>query len=308
MPLRLFGGQGDNKVRRCPACESKIAAEATFCPSCFMVIRPEGAADLRAHLRGGRLPTDIYLLRKLQLEDPNAGPVVRVPADTPAASPVSPASAAPPAKSADTAFSAKPLDLANGPAPAAAKANHPVPPDPAGASGDSRGKTDASPKVRAWTGVHSLVKFDAPLPPPAQRVEDIPALFKWMLEKDPMIPNNLELLEEIHTRTFPNGPAASLAYERHVLLLITDDLYLHPTKETLESHLGLLATAYRRAAGTYHGTAEKDQREASAALWQMSSVATRLRLEAWVYQNRHGVPPEIIRPRRPRGSKPSGSI
>jgi hypothetical protein len=303
MPLRLFGGQGDNKIRRCPACESKIAADATFCPSCFLVIRPEGAAHLRAHLRGGRVPTDIYLLRKLQMEDPNAGPVVRVPAESRAASPVSPASAAPPVESADPASSAKALDLANGPTPAPARGKPPAPPDPAGASGDSREKTDASPKARAWTGVHSLVKFDAPLPPPAQTTEDIPALFTWMLEKDSLIPNNLELLEEIHTRTFPNGPAASLAYERHVLLLITDDLHLHPTKETLESHLGLLATAYRRAAGTYHGAAEKDQREASAALWQMSCVATRLRVEAWVYHTRHGVPPEIIRPRRPRATR-----
>lgn len=307
MPMRLFRGHEGSKVRRCPACESKIAADATFCPSCYMVIRPEGAADLRAHLRGGRVPTDIYLLRKLQMEDPNAGPVVRVPADAPAATPVSPSRAAPPVKSVEPASSAKPLDLANGPALVAAVANHPAAPNPASVADDPRGKTDAPPKVRAWTGVHSLVKFDTPLPPPTQRVEDIPALFTWMLEKDPMIPNNLALLEEIHTRTFPNGPAASLAYERHVLLLITDDLHLHPTKETLESHLGLLATAYRRAAGTYHGMAEKDQGEASAALWQMSSVATRLRVEAWVYHTRHGVAPEIIRPRRPRGSKGQAS-
>lgn len=303
MPMRLFRGHEGGKARRCPACESKIAADATFCPSCFMVIRPEGAADLRAHLRGGRVPTDVYLLRKLQVEDPNAGPVVRVPADPSAAPPVPPVIAASPAMSADPASSARPLDLANGPALPAARAKQPAPPNPASVTGASRGKTEALPKVRAWTGVHSLVKFDAPLPPPTQTVVDLPALFTWMLEKDPVIPNNLELLEGIHARVFPNGPAAHLGYERHVMLLITDDLYLYPTKETLENHLGLLAAAYRRAAGTYHATAEKDQGEATAALWQMSSVASRLRVEAWVYQTRHAVSPDIIRPRRPRGSK-----
>jgi hypothetical protein len=304
--MRLFRGHDGSKIRRCPACESKIAADATFCPSCYMVIRTEGAADLRAHLQGGRVPTDIYLLRKLQMEDPNTGPVVRLPVSTSAAPPVSnPDATMSPATSASTPPASTALDLAIGPPLPAAKANPPATPNPASVTHDSRGKPDAPPKVRAWTGVHSLVKFDAPLPPPTQRVEDIPALFTWMLEKDPVIPNNLELLEQIHARTFPNGPAASLAYERHLLLLITDDLHLHPTKETLESHLGLLATAYRRAAGTYHGTAEKDQGEATAALWQMSSVATRLRVEAWVYHTRHGVPPEIIRLRRPRGSKGS---
>jgi hypothetical protein len=134
-------------------------------------------------------------------------------------------------------------------------------------------------------------------------VETIPALFKWMLERDPVIPNNLELLEGIHARVFPNGPAANLGYERHVLLLITDDLLLHPTKESLADQLGRLAAAYRRAAGAYHAMAEKDPVEAAAALWQMSNVATRLRVEAWVYHTRHGVPPEISRPRRPRSSR-----
>jgi len=304
MPMRLFRGQGSSNVRRCPACESKIAADATFCPSCYMVIRPEGAADLRAHLRGGRVPTDVYLLRKLQVEDPNAGPVIRVPADPSAAPPaVGPNATASSAASARTSSPSKPVDPANRPAPAAPEARHPAPPNPTGVAGVSQRKIETLPKGRAWTGVHSLVKFDAPLPPPAQTVEDIPALFTWMLEKDPVIPNNLELLEGIHTRTFPNGPAANLGYERHILLLILDDLYLHPTQESLGNHLGLLATAYRRAAGAYYATAEKDQAGATAALWQMSSMATRLRVEAWVYHTRHGVSPEIIRPRRPRGSK-----
>jgi len=134
-------------------------------------------------------------------------------------------------------------------------------------------------------------------------VEDLPTLYQWMLARDPLIPNNIELLEGIHARVFPNGPAANLKYEQHILLLITDDLMLHPTRETLGDHLVLLTAAYRRAAGAYHATAEKGQIEASVALWQMSSTASRLRVEAWIYHIRHGGPPEIIRPPRPRRPK-----
>jgi hypothetical protein len=132
-------------------------------------------------------------------------------------------------------------------------------------------------------------------------VDEVPALFKWLLERDPVIPNNIELLERIHARAFPNGPGPTLGYEQHVLLLIADDLLLHPTQETLAEHLALLAEAYRRAAVTYYATAEKEQAGASIALWEMSSIASRLRVEAWVHHTRHGVPPQLIRTRRPRG-------
>ena len=43
--------------------------------------------------------------------------------------------------------------------------------------------------------------------------EDVPALFVWMLEKDPLIPNNLSRLAEIHAAVFPGTPAARLGYE-----------------------------------------------------------------------------------------------
>ena len=132
MALRLFGGQEDSKVRKCPACESKIAAEATFCPSCFLVIRPEGSADLRAHLRGARIPTDVYLLRKMQAEDPNAGPVVRVPTEASAAPPAPrPVAAASAAASSNTPPRSTTADPANGPAHAAAGVHPLAPPNPA---------------------------------------------------------------------------------------------------------------------------------------------------------------------------------
>jgi hypothetical protein len=187
--------------------------------------------------------------------------------------------------------------------PAAAGTHPDSPSSLAGAAPAPRGTTDDLPKRPVWTGVHSLVKFETPLPPAAQTVEDLPALYRWMLARDPLIPNNIELLEGIHGRVFPNGPAANLKYEQHILLLISDDLTLHPTRESLGNHLVLLTAAYRRAAGAYHATAEKGQIEASGALWQMSSTASRLRMEAWIYHTRHGEPPEIIRPPRPRRPK-----
>jgi hypothetical protein len=144
------------------------------------------------------------------------------------------------------------------------------------------------------------VKFDAPFPPPTHSADDTPALLTWMLERDSIIPNNTELLEAIHAGTFRDGPAAQLEYQQHVLLQIADDLLLHPTRETLGTHLTVLAAAYRRAAGAYHSATDKKQEAANAALWQMASTASRLRVEAWVYRTRHGVPPEITRPRRPR--------
>src|SRR5512135_1436862 len=97
MALRLFGA-GSIRARSCPACERNVKADATFCPSCYMVFRPEGAAALREFLQGGRVPPDVYLLRKMQTEDPDAGPVTCAPsgqADVRQAAPAGPPSVPP---------------------------------------------------------------------------------------------------------------------------------------------------------------------------------------------------------------------
>lgn len=307
MPLRLFGGQGSGKVRTCPACEREIAAEASFCPSCYMVIRPGGSAELREYLRGRRIPTDVYLLRKMQVEDPNAGPVIRVSGNTLSSPPVAEAMDTPPAAPVASA----PLTPQSPGAPAVSPAPPAKPvavaPVPAGAaSGSPRASMGSPSKGGAWTGVHSLVRFVPPLPPPTPSVDETPALLGWMLEKDPLIPNNTELLEVIHADAYRDGSAARLGYRQHLLLQIADDLLLHPTHQTLSNHLALLAAAYRRAASAYHTGGDKGEKAANTALWQMSSMASRLRVEAWVYQSRHGVPPEITRPRRPRVAKLTG--
>lgn len=194
-----------------------------------------------------------------------------------------------------------PVPAPSPPAPQAA--THPAVSE---AAGLPQGETESAARGRAWMGVYSLLKFDPPLPPPAHSVEETPALLAWMLERDPVIPNNTELLEAIHANTFRDQPAARLGYGPHLLLQIADDLALHPTQETLGTHLTLLAAAYRRAAGAYHAAASKGRDEANPSLWQMSSTASRLRVEAWVYRTRHGVPPEIIPPRRAPASKVSG--
>ncbi len=303
MPLRLFGGQGSGKGRRCPGCEREIAAEATFCPSCYMVIRPEGAAHLREHLRGDRIPGDVYLLRKLQVQDPDTGPVVRIPRVLGAPPPCPDPTIQPPIVPADDPVVQSTESVSPSiSSPAGPEVSAPT--SSAGLIESAKTPTDST-SVRAWTGLYSLLKFEEPLPPETHSADEIPVLFTWMLERDPVIPNNTELLERIHTDAFREGPAALLGYEQHVLLQIADDLLLHSTEETLLTHLTLLAAAYRRAAGAYHVAIERDPAEACAVLWQISSLASRLRVEAWVYRTRHGASPDLARPRRraPRTSR-----
>jgi len=293
MPLRLFGWQGTGKYRPCPACEQKIAADATFCPFCYMVIRPEGAAELREHLQGGRIPSDVYLLRKMQEEDGNTGPVLRHSAEPVVAD----SSPAPP--------SARPDAATPVPAPSPApKADPPQLSIPAVGEPASLPPHRPATPIRApqWKGIFSFFKFEAPLPPATASLDDLPALLSWMLERDALIPNNLERLEALHAAVFRAGPAAGLGYEQHLLLQIQDDLLLHATQEPLDTHLAQLSATYRHAAATYHAAADKEGGEANAALWQMSSLASRLRVEAWVYRSRYDARPGIGRPRRPRNS------
>jgi hypothetical protein len=148
-------------------------------------------------------------------------------------------------------------------------------------------------KPKSRNGVEGFLAFVEPLPPPAISVEDVPALFAWMLEKDPVIPNNLRRLEEIHAEVFRNRPAAYLGYEQHVLLEAAEDLWLYTTEDALGFHLTQLAAAYRRAADAYRKADSEGSPTANQALWQMASLASRMRLEAWVYHARHGETPPL---------------
>jgi hypothetical protein len=286
MPLRIFGG-GNTRVRACPACERKVRVDATFCPSCYMVFRPEGAAALREYLQGARVPADVYLLRKMQSEDPNAGPVTRAArADVdPTAGATLPATPEPipdPLLSGEPAATPPPSE----PLPAVpfllVEPSSPSPPMRA-ARGSARGRN----------GVEGLLLFEEPLPPIGGVGADLGGLLAWMLEHDPLIPNNLVRLAVIHAAVHEATPAGRLRYEEHILLQVSDDLGLHPAREGLGVHLGQLALAYRRAAEAYRKAAGSGESALNSALWQMASVASRLRIEAWIYRSRYGDMPQI---------------
>jgi hypothetical protein len=333
MPIRLFGGRGSDKVRSCPACEQEVAATATFCPSCYMVFRPEGAADLREHLQGGRIPSDVYLLRKMQAEDPNTGPVVRVPGEASVSPPPAIASPTPPARSFESAVTSPVVPpelpvaraippsgatLAEGPIPpplpTGGPPSEPPAPDeaplatvgPAPPAAAASAQPTDRPRAPGRTGVEILFEFKPPLPPPTRSIEEAPGLFAWMLDQDPIIPNNLDRLQEIHAGVFRDKPAGRLEYEQHVVLQIADDLALHPARDAMELHLMALVAGYRRAAGAYHVAARSGEQKADTALWQMASMASRLRVEAWIYQTRHGIPPELTRRGRLRIRRVTG--
>jgi hypothetical protein len=286
MPLRLFGG-GNTRVRACPACERKIKADATFCPSCYMVFRPEGAAALREYLQGARVPADVYLLRKMQSEDPNTGPVTRIAStdSTPAVEATPPPTPEPlPAPIPDGALAT------TLPAPEPPPASPSLLVEPASPSPPIRA---ARGSARSRNGVEGLLLFEEPLPPSGGTDADLGGLLVWMLENDPLIPNNLARLAVIHAAVHEGMPAGRLRYEEHILLQVADDLRLHPAREGLGIHLGQLALAYRRSAEAYRKAEGGEEGALNSALWQMASVASRIRIEAWIYRSRYGDMPQI---------------
>lgn len=311
MALRLFGG-GFGRSRTCPACDAKVAADASFCPSCYMVFRPEGAAALREHLGGSRVPADVYLLRKLQSQDPDTGPVERKPIEALTTPPPPPAPSPPAAPvAAASAPEPEPADLLIAPDPLALFQDEPelLLPDVEAAS---PAEDDPAPELpltppppapappRVRTGVESFLAFTPPLPPATRSADGLPALLAWMLEHDRVIPNNLVRLETLHAKRFDDTPVGRLNYEQHVLLLVEDDLRLHPAQEVFDAHLLVLVDAYRRATEAYQA-APPEPEQASDPLWEMAMLASRLRLEAWVYRTRFGGPPRLAVPgRRPR--------
>jgi hypothetical protein len=258
-----------------------------------MVFRPEGAAALREFLQGARVPADVYLLRKMQTEDPNAGPVTRV-APPPATAESPPALVVLPPE-IPTEVAAPEIEIPSvPPSPAIPDALPQAQPaqaerKPASSHGQ-HGRFRSRPK----NGIEGLLTFATPLPPAACTIEDVPALFVWMLDRDPLIPNNLARLQTIHAEVFRGKPAERLGYEEHIQLQVADDLLLHTTEEALGFHLAHLAMAYRRAAEWYHQTESGgDPGVSNRALWEMASAASRIRLEAWVYHARYGETPRL---------------
>jgi len=125
-----------------------------------------------------------------------------------------------------------------------------------------------------------------------------------MLQHDPVIPNHLVRLEAIHASVFRHE--VTLGYEQHIVLQVMDDLWLCDRRESLLEHLQRLAAAYRRAAQSYSRGTDETEDQTNAVLWQMASLASRLRMEAWIYRSRHGASPQIQQPRRNRTSRRTG--
>jgi hypothetical protein len=147
--------------------------------------------------------------------------------------------------------------------------------------------------MKTRNGVDGLLAFHEPFPPLTVSEEDLSTLFAWMLEKDPFIPNNLVRLAAIHAAVFQGKAADRLGYEQHLLLLVADDLGLYGTKECLGFHLAQLATAYRRATEAYREAQGDASLAANRALWQMANLASRLRMEAWIYHCLHNESPQL---------------
>jgi len=123
-----------------------------------------------------------------------------------------------------------------------------------------------------------------------------------MLEHDPLIPNNLARLDAIHDAVLPSRLGTRLDYAHHILLQVLDDLALHETQEALQEHLDRLSRAYRRAAVSYSRESNGKPDELNHILWRMASLASRIRLESWIYRSRHGAPP--ARPRAEMTARP----
>jgi hypothetical protein len=258
-----------------------------------MVFRPEGAAALREFLQGARVPADVYLLRKMQTNDPNAGPVTRV-APPPVTAESAPAPTVLPPE-IPTEVAAPEIEIPSVPLPPAIPEALPRErPAPAAQKPASPHGRNGRFRSRPKSGMEGFLTFATPLPPVACSIADVPALFAWMLDRDPLIPNHLGRLQTIHAEVFRGAPAERLGYVEHIQLQVADDLLLHTTEEALGFHLAHLATAYRRAAEEYHLAENGDDPGVSnRALWEMASAASRIRLEAWVYHVRYGETPRL---------------
>jgi len=181
-----------------------------------------------------------------------------------------------------------------------------MPPEPPGIEEPSSQELElpleppVKPQRGTRTGLPSLFRFGSPLPPPARTVQEIPGLVAWLLEHDPVIPNNLTRLDAIHAEVFERRPASRLSYVQHLELQIADDLWLHPDRESLEFHLQDLLEAYRQSTEAYQGGAAAADRTADA-LWRMASAVSRIRAEAWVHRTLYGTAPALSGRRRPAG-------
>jgi len=265
-------------VSKCPACQTPLSSDRAFCSHCYMVLRPEGMAELHEALQGTKVREDIYILRRLHRggeEDVTSSAPPRPPRGTEPPVPVS-------------------GDSARAPAPA------------------------AQPRTERTTPQGLMAYTFSTLPPAGPG--DLPALIRWFLDHDPLIPNNLEILEEAHRILC--GAEDGLTYERHLGRTIADDLRIYDSRELLEQHLTLLTTVYARTLQTLRARAsqlprfrspvdlpEPERRKMWASCFTLGLTATRLRVEGWIYRLKHGELPTVekVAPKRRVSARARGA-
>lgn len=263
--------KGGNVSSSCPACDTSLPPERSFCPHCYMVLRPEGMGELHEALQGAKIREDIYILRRLHHGDEDDG--ISVTQASPAA--VEPVPGSPPREQGLT----RPL---------------------AEETGRPRDKPESRKRKHK---THTLMAY-AFAAPPAAGPDDLPSLIRWFLTHDPLLPNNLEVLEEAHRILY--GAHDSSTYEHSLARTIAADLRTYDSPDLLQGHLILLTTVYARTLqalrilGSHHphlqspaDLPEPQQQE----MWELSLriglTATRLRVEGWIYQVQYGEPPDV---------------
>lgn len=263
--------KGANVSFGCPACETPLPPERSFCPHCYMVLRPEGMAELHEALQGAKIREDIYILRRLHHGNEDDGMSV-------------------------TRASPAQVEAVSAPPPAERLLARPP-------TEEHRLPTDKPASRRRKQKTHSLMSYGFAAPP-AAGPDDLPSLIHWFLRHDPLLPNNLEVLDEAHRILY--GAHDSSTYERYLVRTITDDLRTYDSPDLLQEHLILLTTVYARTLqalrilGFHHphlqspaDLPEPAQQEMWELCLRIGLTATRLRVEGWIYQVQHGEPPAV---------------
>ena len=266
--------KGRENSSTCPACETSLPPKRAFCPHCYMVLRPEGMAELHQTLQGAKVREDIYILRKLH--DGNEDVVISL------------------AKASEPELDGQPTS------PPTERIPQQAPPKEGGFP--TRAPEPRSRKQKS----QNLMTYAFSVPPSAGP-ENLPSLIRWFLNHDRLIPNNLDILEEAHRILY--GGEGSWTYERHLARAIADDLRTYNSSDLLQEHLILLTTVYARTLQELLslGPDQQDLRSPTdlpeserQRMWDLclrfGLTATRLRVEGWIYQLTYGEPPSVKNP------------
>ena len=266
----------------CPACEKPLAAKGAFCPHCYMVLRPEGMAELHQTLQGAKVREDIYILRKLH--DGNEDVVMSL------------------AKAPEPKLGGQPP---SGP-------TERTPAEPLSEEKESGFPNHTPERQGRKQKTQNLMTYAFPAPPPVG-LEDLPSLIRWFLNHDHLVPNNLEILEEAYRILYRSED--SRTYQRHLATAIADDLRTYNSPDLLQEHLTLLTTVYARTLQDLLSMTpdlqdlqsltelpEPERKRTLDLCLRFGLAATRLRVEGWIYQLHYGGPPRVKKPTTKRRS------